>query len=65
VQAPRKRSVDRSIVVPPNVTAYYSVYDSLFFELAERENAPLVTYDQRLLKAWPAIACRPSEPGTR
>jgi predicted nucleic acid-binding protein len=37
----------------------------MFFELAERENAPLVTYDQRLLKAWPAIACRPSEPGTR
>jgi hypothetical protein len=65
VQAPRKRSVDRSIVVPPSVTASYSVGDSVFFERADREAAPWVTFDQRFVKAWPAIACRPSEPGTR
>ena len=38
-----------------------AVYDTLFVELAERERAPLVTFDQRLLKHWPAIACRPAE----
>jgi predicted nucleic acid-binding protein len=38
-----------------------AVYDSLFVELAEREEAPLVTFDQRLLKNWPAIARRPGE----
>ena len=37
------------------------VYDTLFVELAEREEAPLVTFDQRLLKNWPAIARRPSK----
>jgi predicted nucleic acid-binding protein len=37
-----------------------AVYDTLFVELAERERVPLVTFDQRLLKTWPAIACRPS-----
>jgi predicted nucleic acid-binding protein len=37
------------------------VYDTLFVELAEREEAPLVTFDQRLLKNWPAVACRPAE----
>ena len=36
-----------------------AVYDTLFVELAEREGAPLVTFDRRLLKNWPAIACRP------
>jgi len=38
-----------------------AVYDTLFVELAEREEAPLVTFDQRLLKTWPAVACRPAE----
>jgi predicted nucleic acid-binding protein len=42
-----------------------AVYDTLFVELAEREGAPLVTFDQRLLKNWPAIACRPAEVGAR
>jgi predicted nucleic acid-binding protein len=36
-----------------------AVYDMLFVELAEREQVPLVTFDQRLLKAWPTIARRP------
>jgi predicted nucleic acid-binding protein len=38
-----------------------AVYDTLFVELADREGVPLVTFDQRLLKSWPAIAHRPSE----
>ena len=42
-----------------------AVYDTLFVELAEREEAPLVTFDQRLLKSWPAIACRPAEAAAR
>jgi predicted nucleic acid-binding protein len=42
-----------------------AVYDSLFVELADREGVPLVTFDQRLLKKWPAIACRPGEVGVR
>ena len=38
-----------------------SVYDTLFVELADREHVPLATFDQRLLKAWPAIARRPAD----
>jgi predicted nucleic acid-binding protein len=38
-----------------------AVYDTLFVELADRESVPLVTFDQRLLKSWPAIAHRPKE----
>lgn len=42
-----------------------AVYDALFVELAERERAPLVTFDQLLLKRWPAIACRPGDLGAK
>jgi predicted nucleic acid-binding protein len=38
-----------------------AVYDTLFVELAEREHAPLVTFDQRLLRNWPTVACRPAD----
>jgi predicted nucleic acid-binding protein len=38
-----------------------AVYDTLFVELADREQVPLVTFDQRLLKAWPTIAQRPAD----
>lgn len=38
-----------------------AVYDTLFVELADRERVPLVTFDQRLLNAWPAIARRPAD----
>jgi len=41
-----------------------AVYDTLFVELAERERAPLVTFDRRLLKTWPAIARRPADIAT-
>jgi predicted nucleic acid-binding protein len=42
-----------------------AVYDTLFVELAERESAPLVTFDQRLLQTWPGIATRPAEARAR
>ena len=36
-----------------------AVYDTLFVELAVREQLPLVTYDAKLLKSSPDIASRP------
>lgn len=36
-----------------------AVYDTLFVELAARENALLATFDARLLKSFPQIARRP------
>ncbi len=38
-----------------------SVYDTLFVELADREQLPLATYDRRLIQAFPELARRPSE----
>jgi predicted nucleic acid-binding protein len=38
-----------------------AVYDTLFVELAEREHAPLATFDRRLLTACPGIARRPRD----
>jgi predicted nucleic acid-binding protein len=37
-----------------------AVYDTLFVELAVREQLPLVTFDAALLKAFPDIALRPA-----
>ena len=37
-----------------------SVYDSLFVELARRQRSRLITFDARVLKAFPDIARRPS-----
>jgi predicted nucleic acid-binding protein len=42
-----------------------AVYDTLFVELAEREQAPLVTFDRRLLQRWPGLACRPAHLAAR
>ena len=36
-----------------------SAYDALFVELAVRERKPLVTFDARLLTAFPGVAVRP------
>lgn len=36
-----------------------AVYDSLFVELADREGVPLVTFDERLTRAWPAQCRKP------
>ena len=38
-----------------------AVYDTLFVELAARARCPLLTFDRALLRAFPAIARRPSE----
>lgn len=38
-----------------------AVYDTLFVELADREHVPLVTFDRRLLAAYPAVAKRPQD----
>lgn len=38
-----------------------AVYDTLFVELAEREHAPLATFDRRLLAACPGIAYHPKD----
>lgn len=37
-----------------------AVYDTLFVELAVREQSPLATFDAALLKAFPEIAVRPA-----
>jgi predicted nucleic acid-binding protein len=37
-----------------------SVYDSLFVELARRQRSLLITFDARVLKAFPDIARRPN-----
>jgi len=38
-----------------------AVYDTLFIELAEQEGTFLATFDEKVLKAYPAIAKRPGE----
>jgi len=38
-----------------------AVYDTLFVELADRERLPLVTFDRKLMQAFPAVARRPRE----
>ncbi len=38
-----------------------AVYDTLFVELAHREQLSLATFDNRLLKAYPDIAKRPKD----
>lgn len=37
------------------------VYDTLFVELADREDIKLVTFDDKLLKTFPTIAKRPRD----
>ena len=37
-----------------------AVYDTLFVELATREQIPLATFDAVLLRAFPSIAARPA-----
>jgi predicted nucleic acid-binding protein len=37
-----------------------AVYDTLFVELAIREQLPLATFDAALLKAFPGVAARPA-----
>ena len=37
-----------------------AVYDTLFVELAVREQLPLATFDAAVLKAFPGVAARPA-----
>jgi predicted nucleic acid-binding protein len=41
------------------VAHQHPAYDTLFVELAVREGCRLATFDQRLLKLFPAVACLP------
>lgn len=43
------------------LAAGVAVYDTLFVELADRESAQLVTFDRKVLKAFPSIATRPRD----
>jgi predicted nucleic acid-binding protein len=38
-----------------------AVYDTLFVELADREQLPLATFDRKLLDTYPNIAKRPKD----
>ena len=42
------------------ISSGVAVYDTLFIELAARENVLLATFDARLLRTFPDIARRPS-----
>jgi predicted nucleic acid-binding protein len=41
------------------VQSKVAVHDTLFIELAKRENLPLATFDTKVLAAFPDIAVRP------
>jgi len=41
------------------VVRSHPAYDTLFVELAVRENRKLVTFDARLLETFPEVTCRP------
>jgi predicted nucleic acid-binding protein len=43
------------------LTSTVAVYDTLYVELADREAVPMVTFDQKVLKTYPAIAKRPRD----
>lgn len=38
-----------------------AVYDTLYVELADREGVPMATFDEKILKTYPAIAKRPRD----
>ena len=39
----------------------HSPYDTLFVALAHREDAPLLTYDRKLIERFPEVALRPED----
>ena len=39
----------------------HSPYDTLFVVLAHQEDAPLLTYDRKLLERFPEVALRPED----
>jgi len=44
-----------------SISSGVAVYDSLFVELAEREDVAMATFDDKVLKAYPEIARRPRD----
>ncbi len=44
---------------PRSLESGVAVYDTLFVELASRERVRFATFDQKLVKAYPDVACRP------
>jgi predicted nucleic acid-binding protein len=46
-----------------SMTSGVAVYDTLYVELADREGIPMVTFDEKVLKTYPAIAKRPRDLG--
>jgi predicted nucleic acid-binding protein len=44
-----------------SISSGVAVYDSLFVELAEREDVAMATFDDKVLKAYPEIAKRPRD----
>lgn len=44
-----------------SIESSVAVYDTLFVELADREGMPLVTFDRKLVRTFPALAKRPKE----
>ena len=43
-----------------SIASGISVYDTLFVELAQREQCPLLTFDRALLRQFPSIAASPA-----
>jgi predicted nucleic acid-binding protein len=43
------------------VSSGVAVYDTLFVELAVRQELPLTTFDRKVLKMFPAVASRPGD----
>lgn len=43
------------------LTSSVAVYDTLYVELADREGVAMVTFDEKVLKAFPEIAKRPRD----
>jgi len=60
---PRTFEVGPSEVLPLAVASGCSAYDCQYVALAERLGVPLVTYDRRVLEAFPTRAVLPERAG--
>ena len=56
-----QRDVSDLVSVPLTraITSGFAVYDTLFVELAFRENLRLATFDDEIIKTVPVLALRP------
>jgi predicted nucleic acid-binding protein len=48
-----------SVPLTRAITSGFAVYDTLFVELAFRENLRLATFDDEIIKTVPVLALRP------